>query len=172
MSVYWCRQVWSSSRQQSQSDRTSEWTRHLRLLTTIWMKVTILIRISDISRQELDIWYLYFTSHKAFGDSAAAVYLVCSRFLHLRSFANPQNPASYFADRQPTKRRATNHLKTFFWQILVKTSFCGEWNLEFGSNTTDKFEISRGEAEWNFKFFCGVWKPNSKFHSPQKDVYY
>ena len=31
--------------------------------------------------------------------------------------------------------------------FLVKTSFCGEWNLEFGSNTTDKFEISRGEAE-------------------------
>ena len=31
--------------------------------------------------------------------------------------------------------------------ILVKTSFCGEWNLEFGSNTTEKFEISRGEAE-------------------------
>ena len=56
--------------------------------------------------------------------------------------------------------------------LLVKTSFCGEWNLEFGSNTTEKFEISRGEAEWNFKFFCGVWKPNSKFHSPQKDVYY
>ena len=31
--------------------------------------------------------------------------------------------------------------------FLVKTSFCGEWNLEFGSNTTEKFEISRGEAE-------------------------
>ena len=25
--------------------------------------------------------------------------------------------------------------------LLVKTSFCGEWNLEFGSNTTEKFEI-------------------------------
>ena len=33
------------------------------------------------------------------------------------------------------------------FKILVKTSFCGEWNLEFGSNTTEKFEISRGEAE-------------------------
>ena len=32
-------------------------------------------------------------------------------------------------------------------RIVVKTSFCGEWNLEFGSNTTEKFEISRGEAE-------------------------
>ena len=30
--------------------------------------------------------------------------------------------------------------------ILVKTSFCGEWNLEFGSNTTEKFEISLGFA--------------------------
>ena len=31
--------------------------------------------------------------------------------------------------------------------ILVQTRFCGEWNLEFGSNTTEKFEISRGVAE-------------------------
>ena len=30
-------------------------------------------------------------------------------------------------------------------RILAKTSFCGEWNLEFGSNTTEKFEISRGK---------------------------
>ena len=47
--------------------------------------------------------------------------------------------------------------------------------VEFGiwlSNTTEKFEISLGFASWNFKFFCGVWKPNSKFHCPQKDVYY
>ena len=40
--------------------------------------------------------------------------------------------------------------------FLVQTRFCREWNLEFGSNTTEKFEISRGEAEWDFKFFCGV----------------
>ena len=36
--------------------------------------------------------------------------------------------------------------------VIVQTRFCGEWNLEFGSNTTEKFEISRGEAEWDFKF--------------------
>ena len=35
-------------------------------------------------------------------------------------------------------------------KILAKTSFCGEWNLEF---------------------FCGVSKPNSKFYSSQKGVY-
>ena len=51
-------------------------------------------------------------------EAAAAVYLVCSRFLHLRSFANPQNPASYIADREPAKRRATNHLKTFFGKYM------------------------------------------------------
>ena len=32
----------------------------------------------------------------------------------------------------------------------------------FLSIAKTSFEISRGEAEWNFKFFCGVWKPNSK----------
>ena len=36
--------------------------------------------------------------------------------------------------------------------------------VEFGSNTTEKFKISRGATEWDFKFFCGVWKP--KFQIP------
>ena len=31
--------------------------------------------------------------------------------------------------------------------VIVQTRFCGEWNLEFGSNTKEKFEISRGEAK-------------------------
>ena len=56
-------------------------------------------------------------------------------------------------------------LSSWHWTFLVQ-----EWNSEFGSNTTEKFEISRGEAKWDFKFLCGVWKPNSKFHSPQKRV--
>ena len=41
--------------------------------------------------------------------------------------------------------QVTNYLESLIF--LVKTSFCGEWNLEFGSNATEKFEISRGEAE-------------------------
>ena len=53
-------------------------------------------------------------------------------------------------------------------RVLVQTRFCGEWNLEFGSNTTEKFEISRGAASWYFKLFCGVWKPSSKFHSQKR----
>ena len=61
-------------------------------------------------------------------------------------------------------------IQTDWPKFLVQTRFCGEWNLEFGSNTTDKFEISWGEAEWDLKFFCGVWKPNSKFNSHQKRV--
>ena len=57
--------------------------------------------------------------------------------------------------------------KCVSWIFLVQTRFCG---VEFGPNTTEKIEISRGKAEWDFKIFCGVWKPNSKFHSPQKRV--
>ena len=44
--------------------------------------------------------------------------------------------------------------------ILAKTSICGKWNLEFGSNTTEKFEISWGGAEWNLKKLSGnfLWR--------------
>ena len=56
-------------------------------------------------------------------------------------------------------------LLDFALTILYSKHHAAErWDLEFGSNTNEKFENSWGEAEWVFKFFCGVWKPNSKSH--------
>ena len=36
---------------------------------------------------------------------------------------------------------------SFIIDFLVQTYIRGEWNLDVGSNTTEEFEISRGEAE-------------------------
>ena len=38
-----------------------------------------------------------------FAVHGIAVYLLCSCFLHLKTFANPLNPASYFAERDAAK---------------------------------------------------------------------
>ena len=59
---------------------------------------------------------------------------------------------------------ATNtRLLDFALTILYNKQHSAErWDLEFGSNTTEKIDNSWGEAEWVFKFFRGVWKPNSK----------
>ena len=40
------------------------------------------------------------------------------------------------------------------------------WDSKFGSNTTGKFQnsLSFQIFHWVFKFFRGVWKPNSKSH--------
>ena len=32
-------------------------------------------------------------------------------------------------------------------KILAETSFCGEWNLEFGSNTTEQLEIASPQIQ-------------------------
>ena len=62
-----------------------------------------------------------------------------------------------------------NHLEMLFEQplcfihlsqYLYKNPSAERWDLEFGSNTTEKFQI----FQWVLKFFRGVWKPNSKSH--------
>ena len=68
--------------------------------------------------------------------------------------------------------------------LLVQTSRCGEvgfgiWLKHHGkiSKLTEKFENSRGAAEWVFKFFSEFWNFSVVFESqipnptsPQKDV--
>ena len=52
-----------------------------------------------------------------------------------------------------TSRQNMKHFKKFSYS---KHHASERWDLEFGLDTTEKFENSRGEAELVFKFFRGV----------------
>ena len=118
-SVYWCRQAWSSSRQQSRSDRTSGWTRPLHLLVMVIM----------ITLQEQGGYLVSFLL--CINPLDTAVHLLCScTFLHFWSFANPQNPASYFPDRDAAKK-PTIHFLTNIYMFKFRQLQFATWKNTF-----------------------------------------